>query len=307
MEFVNKVAKSPDTPILITGETGTGKELIASAIHDKSPNFRGPFVSINCASIPKELIESELFGYEKGAFSGALATGKKGLVEEAANGTLFLDEVGDLSFDAQAKLLRFLEEGEYYRVGGSQKHTLTTRIVSATNKDLEGMVDGGAFRQDLYYRLAVIKVDVPSLNERQEDIIPIAYHFMVEFGARHGKTFKGIAGDARTFLTSYHWKGNIRELRNLIERGVLISDGPLLTLEDMGVAGRVPLQKKMESTSAAGMPGLPDGGMDLEALEKHYIQEAYRRAGGNEKKAAQLLGMTYYAYRYKRKKMKQSC
>ncbi|MBW1993946.1 MAG: sigma-54-dependent Fis family transcriptional regulator, partial [Deltaproteobacteria bacterium] len=161
MEFIDTVAKSPDTPILIMGETGTGKELLASAIHYRSPNFKGPLMTVNCAAIPKDLIESELFGYEKGAFSGASTSGKKGLIEEAANGTLFLDEIGDLSFEAQAKLLRFLEEGEFYRVGGTKKIHVKTRVVSATNKNLDRMMEEGQFRKDLFFRLSVIKVQVP--------------------------------------------------------------------------------------------------------------------------------------------------
>lgn len=304
MQFVDKVAKSPDTPIMIMGETGTGKELLASAIHYKSPNFRGPFVAINCASIPKDLVESELFGYEKGAFSGALTTGKKGLVEEASSGTLFLDEVGDLSPAAQAKLLRFLEDGEYYRVGGSQKLKIKTRVVSATNRDLEQMIGQGLFRQDLYYRLAVIKVQVPSLNERQDDIIPIARHFLVEFGKKHGKVFNGLTPETASFLRTYRWKGNIRELRNLIERGILIGSGPELTLEDLGIAQHPVPQPEAPVGKSPDFPALSNAGMDLEALEDHYIREAFRQAGGNEKQAARLLNMTYYAYRYKRKKLK---
>jgi len=174
MEVVNKIARSADTPVLIVGESGSGKQLIASAIHYKSPNFKGPFVTLNCAAIPENLVESELFGYEKGAFSGAASSGKKGLVEKAAGGTLFLDEVGDLSLEAQAKLLRFVEEGEYFRVGGTQKHYVTTRIVSATNKNLTRLTEEDFFREDLYYRLAVIKLKVPGLNERPNDIIPFA-------------------------------------------------------------------------------------------------------------------------------------
>ncbi|MBN1226168.1 MAG: sigma-54-dependent Fis family transcriptional regulator, partial [Deltaproteobacteria bacterium] len=171
MEFIKIVAKSPDTPILILGETGTGKELIASAIHYRSPNFKGPLVSVNCAAIPKDLIESELFGYEQGAFSGAKAMGKKGLLENAEQGTLFLDEVGDLSQEAQAKLLRFLEEGEFYRIGGTEKIKVRTRVVSATNKDIKAMIAKNSFRKDLFFRLGVIKVKIPSLNERPEDIL----------------------------------------------------------------------------------------------------------------------------------------
>jgi DNA-binding NtrC family response regulator len=303
MQFVDKVAQSPDTPILIVGETGTGKELIASAIHYKSPNFRGPFIALNCASIPKDLVESELFGYEKGAFSGALASGKRGLIEEAANGTLFLDEVGDMSPAAQAKLLRFLEDGEYYRVGGSHKLNVCTRVVSATNKNLEEMIDRGLFRQDLYYRLAVVRVDVPSLNERPDDIIPIARHFLDAFSRKRGKTFTNLSAEAEAFLKTYQWKGNVRELKNMIERGTLVGSGPELTVEDFGVAVRSGSRGASAGTGIAGYPELPAAGIDLAALEAHYIQEAFARARGNERKAARLLNMTYYAYRYKRKKI----
>ncbi len=303
MQFVDKVAKGFDTPVLILGETGTGKELIASAVHYKSPNFKGPFISINCAAIPKDLIESELFGYEKGAFSGAAATGKKGLIEEAEGGTLFLDEVGDLSSSAQAKLLRFLEEGEYYRVGGARKYLIKTRIVSATNRNLEEMIEQNLFRQDLYFRIAVVKVEVPSLNERPEDIIPIAQHFLSEFGNKHAKVFTGISEEVEHFFKDYQWKGNVRELRNLVERGVLIGAGPELKLEDLGVEPLKPGSSNQEKISEGPFPSLPDEGIMLDELEEHYIREAYKKTGGNEKKAAKILGLSYYAFRYKRKKM----
>jgi DNA-binding NtrC family response regulator len=306
MDFVGKVAKSTDTPILIAGETGTGKELIARAIHYKSPNFAGPFVSINCAAIPKDLIESELFGYEKGAFSGAGLSGKKGLVEEAAGGTLFLDEVGDLSGPAQAKLLRFLEDGEFYRVGGVQKMTVQARIVSATNKDLDRLIGQELFREDLYFRLAVVRVELPTLTQRRDDIVPIARHFLLELGRRHGRTFTGIAPKAERFLEGYNYRGNVRELRNIIERGVLIGSGPVLELEDLDLPRRAAAtaQEPQSGTPAPGaFPELPDAGIDFDALEKHYVRQAYEKAGGNEIKAAQLLGMTYYSYRYKRKKL----
>ena len=232
MEFVGLLARSPDTPVLILGETGTGKELIASAIHYRSPNFRGPLISVNCAAIPRELIESELFGYEKGAFSGASAAGKKGMVEQAEGGTLFLDEIGDLSPEAQAKLLRFLEEGEYYRVGGTRKLTVRARVVSATNKNLQELIGKGLFREDLYYRLAVARVELSSLTERRDDIVPIALHFLLEFSRKFGRSFNGISREAREALMRYRWKGNVRELRNFVERGVLVGKGPELTLEN---------------------------------------------------------------------------
>lgn len=296
MRLVERVAASPDTPLLIVGESGTGKELIAHTIHYKSPQYKGPFVPINCATIPGGLLESELFGYEKGAFSGADASGKRGLVEEAEDGTLFLDEVGDLSPEAQAKLLRFLEEGEYYRVGGTRKLRVRTRVVSATNKDLAGMIEEGLFREDLYYRLAVIRVAVPSLNERRDDIPLIARHFLEELGRRHGKHFSGISPEAEEILKDHHWRGNVRELKNVIERGVLMGSGPLLMPSDLG------MEKPLKG--APPHSPLPDTGIDLSALEEHYIREALKKAGGNAVEAARLLGMSYYAFRYRMRKLR---
>jgi DNA-binding NtrC family response regulator len=304
MQFVDKVAKAIDTPVLILGETGTGKELIASAIHYKSPNFNGPFLTLNCSAIPRDLIESELFGYEKGAFTGATAAGKKGLVEQAADGTLFLDEVGDLSLEAQAKLLRFLEEGEYYRVGGTKKLRIQTRVVSATNKDLVAMIEKDLFRRDLYYRLAVIKVEVPSLNNRRDDIVPIARHFLAEFGSKHGKSFTGFSLETESYLKNHQWQGNIRELRNLVERGILVGHGPELTPHDLGLDGGSEGVPPQPAEDDGGIPTLPDEGLDLQALEEHYLREALKKAGGNETKAAKLLRMSYYSFRYRRKKLK---
>ena len=304
MQFVDKVAKAVDTPVLILGETGTGKELIASAIHYKSPNFNGPFLTLNCSAIPRDLIESELFGYEKGAFTGAKAAGKKGLVEQAADGTLFLDEVGDLSLDAQAKLLRFLEEGEYYRVGGTKKLRIRTRVVSATNKDLDNMIEKEFFRRDLYYRLAVIKVEVPALNKRRDDIVPIARHFLAEFSNKHGKSFSGFSRETEGYLKNHTWQGNIRELRNLVERGILVGQGPELSPQDLGLEGITEPLVPPTAQNEDGIPALPDEGLDLHALEEHYIKEALQKAEGNETKAAKLLRMSYYSFRYRRKKLK---
>ena len=309
MGFVSSVAKSPDTPVLIEGETGTGKEIIAGAIHYRSPNFRGPIVSLNCAAIPKELIESELFGYEKGAFTGARASGKSGMVEQAAGGTLFLDEVGDLSPESQAKLLRFIEEGEFYRVGGTKKLTVRTRVVSATNRDLQKEVEAGNFRRDLYYRLAVVKVRVPSLNERPGDIVPIALHFLHEFGRKFGKQFTGISPEAQEALKRFRWKGNVRELRNLVERGALVGRGPQLTLGDVGLPGQEGTDGSRGVKIASGFPPIPPGGIDLPemiaAMERHYYKEALARMEGNETRAASLLGIPHHTFRYQRRKMKQ--
>ncbi|MBW1804422.1 MAG: sigma-54-dependent Fis family transcriptional regulator [Deltaproteobacteria bacterium] len=312
-EVVKKVAQSADTPVLIIGETGTGKELLAGAIHYRSPNFNGPLVSLNCAAIPKELVESELFGYEKGAFTGADASGKIGMVEKAAEGTLFLDEVGDLSPEAQAKLLRFLEDNEYYRVGSTKKRHVRTRIVSATNRNLEHMIEDGLFRRDLFYRLAVVRIEVPSLNDRKDDILPMSRLFLMEFSQKFGKTFSDIAPDARRALESHPWKGNVRELRNIIERGVLIGNGPLLTLKEIGLDGSDGSKafhgtgRTVDGKSAMHRPPIPDSGLDLadllKSLETHYFQESLNMTKGNESKAAKLLHLSRDTFRYRRKKL----
>jgi DNA-binding NtrC family response regulator len=306
MEFIGMVARSPDTPILILGETGTGKELIAGAIHYRSPNFMGPLITLNCASLPKDLVESELFGYEKGAFSGAGASGKKGLVEEAQNGTLFLDEVGDLGPEAQAKLLRFLEAGEFYRVGGTKKMQVRTRVVSATNKDLDAMMEKGLFRKDLYFRLSVIKIHVPSLNERSEDILPLAKHFLMQFSRKFNKTFSAVAPEAEKALLAYRWTGNVRELMNLIERAVLIGKGPELALQDLQIKNAADSEIRTAG-DGAGLPPLSHAGIDLrsvqESLEAFYIREALKLAKGNESKAAALLHLNHHTFRYRRRKL----
>lgn len=309
MDVVNKVAKSPDTSVLIMGETGTGKELIAKAIHYRSPNFEGTMISVNCAAIPRDLIESELFGYEKGAFSGAKKKGKPGLVEEAAEGTLFMDEVGDLSLEAQSKLLRFLEEGEYYRVGGTKKRMAQARIVAATNKDLPTMIPAGLFRQDLYHRLAVIKIEVPSLNQRQEDIVPIAKHYLVEFSNKFGKTFTGITPETKAALKAVEWKGNVRELKNLIEKAVLLGEGPNLKLEDL----RLETFQEDKATGrfkiGRGLPKVTPAGVDfpsiIYAVERNYFDQALKLAGGNKSRAAKLLGISRDLFRYRRKKLEE--
>ena len=307
MEVVEKVAQSPDTAVLIVGETGTGKELIARAIHFRSPLFKGPMVSVNCAAIPKDLIESELFGYEKGAFSGADAKGKEGLVEKAAEGTLFLDEVGDLSADAQAKLLRFLEEGEYYRVGGTHKRIVRTRVVSATNRDLPAMTEAGAFRSDLYYRLAVVKLEIPSLNERRDDIIPIAKHFLLEYGTKFGKTFTGISTEAQNALKGYHWSGNVRELKNIIERGALFAQGPQLGLDHLELKATAGAPAQAADDTGIQMPPLSEAGVDLPTLlatvEKQYFDKALALTGDNESKAARMLNLSRDKFRYRRNKL----
>jgi DNA-binding NtrC family response regulator len=305
MEIVGMVAQSADTPVLITGETGSGKELIAQTIHYKSPNFKGPLITVNCAAIPRELIESELFGYEKGAFSGAHAA-KAGLVEEAADGTLFLDEVGDLSAEAQAKLLRFLESGEYFRVGGTRRLQVQTRVIYATNRDLMAMAQEGTFRMDLYYRLAVLKIEVPSLNQRRGDILPIARFFLEKFAKKFGKAYTGISSEAVNGLENFNWTGNVRELRNMIERAVLLGSGTLLNLDQLGLEANGPAQRPCPSTSEnSELPPLSHRGIDLpdiiQTIERKYFEKALELAGGNTSKAAKLLNFSRDKFRYRMK------
>ncbi len=308
MEFIRTVAQSPDTPIMILGETGTGKELIAKAIHARSPVFQGPFVAVNCSAFPNELIESELFGYEKGAFTGAGQHGKKGLIEAAAHGTLFLDEIADMSITGQAKLLRFLEDGQFYKVGSTHPHKVQTRVVSATNKNLEKMVHEGTFRKDLFFRLCVVKATIPSLGDRKEDILPLARYFIVRFNEKFKKEVTSLSQDSRHALLSHRFTGNIRELRNIIERAVLVSTSRTLSRRDLGLA----TGKADTDTSGTDTPGtkerhdpgevMPDS-LDLSTLladiEKEYMDRAMERTGGNKSAAAAILNMNHHTFRYK--------
>ena len=304
MDYLERVAKSPDTPVLILGETGTGKELIASFIHHRSPNFQGPFITVNCAAIPKDLIESELFGYEKGAFSGAAATGKKGLIEMADKGTLFLDEVGDLNLEAQAKLLRFMENGEFYKVGGTEKRHVTTRIVSATNKNLEEMIENNEYRSDLYYRISVINIQIPSLNERGGDVLIFARYFLQVFNEKFGRALTGISDTAQVLLERFQWKGNVRELKNMMERGVLTANGPELTPEDLGLKDR---SGPGEKDAPLALPPLTPDGVDFNGMRSYmdefYFSQAMELARGNETKAARLLKLKHHTFRYQYKKI----
>ena len=308
MDFINMVAKSPDTPIMIMGETGTGKELIAKAIHARSPVFQGSFIAVNCSAFPDELIESELFGYEEGAFSGAKKQGKKGFIEEADNGTLFLDEVADLSLAGQAKLLRFLESGEFYKVGSTRKYKVNVRLVSATNKNLEELIDQGRFRKDLFFRLCVVKAKIPSLNERRDDILPLAKHFLYEFNKKFQKNLKNISREAQNLLLLHEFTGNVRELKNIIERASLIAQSDVLTREDLGIYPKSDNMEKPEPTCFKDQAfHIPDLGINigelLESIEKKYMEHALRLTKGNESKAARLLEMNHHTFRYKWKKL----
>ncbi len=304
MEVVEKVARSADTPILITGETGTGKELIAKAIHYRSPNYKGPLITLNCAAIPKDLIESELFGHEKGAFTGAADRGKHGMVEKASGGTLFLDEVGDLSTEAQAKLLRFLENGEFYKVGGTQSHKIKTRIVSATNRDLSKMMATNHFRRDLYYRLAVINIKVPSLNERREDILPIAKYFLNAYNKKFGKAFTHFSPETASSLINFQYTGNVRELKNLIERYSLLLSGPEMNIPEITPQTAAEgANVTLSSERTCHLPPLIPEGIDfpkvMRNIEKTYMMNALTITNGNESQASRLLNLSRDQFRYR--------
>jgi transcriptional regulator with GAF, ATPase, and Fis domain len=273
-----------ETTVLVTGESGTGKELVAQAIHSSSPRREGPFVALNCAAIPESLLESELFGHERGAFTGA-DRARAGKIEAAGGGTLFLDEIGELAPPAQAKLLRVLQEREFTRVGGTQSQKADVRILTATNRDLEAEVAAGRFREDLYYRLAVFAVHIPPLRERGDDVRILAEHFLHEFGTRMGKSDDGLTREARDRLKSYSWPGNIRELSNAIERALILSDGGAIGPELLGL----PLLGAGTHGSSTRAEG---PGRSLPEVERRLVVEAMERTGGNKLRAATSLGVT---------------
>jgi two-component system response regulator AtoC len=310
--MVEQVALGETTSVLIEGESGTGKELIARSIHKLSPRRNKPFLDINCAAIPRDLLESELFGHEKGAFTDARAQ-KQGLLEMANGGTLFLDEVGEMSLTLQVKLLRVLERMTFKRVGGVKDITVSVRIISATNQNLEKRVKEGAFREDLFYRLKVVPILVPPLRERREDIMPLALHFLGQFNKAFKKGFTGVHRTAEEMIHEYPWPGNIRELRNLMERTVLLEAGPELlpahlhfgpvesTIHDEGsqdgLVGRI--------AAILNSPAIPPEGIPteelLEELEKALILKAAAASNGNQSKAAELLRMKRDKLRYRMK------
>ncbi len=288
-EFAIKVAKGYDTTVLLEGESGVGKEVVARCIHNRSERFLKPFVGINCAAINKDLLESELFGYEKGAFTGGLQEGKKGKIELADGGTLLFDEISNLLPSAQMKLLRFLEEREFYPVGGTQKRKVDVRIIAATNKRLEDLVKAGKFREDLYYRLNVATIFIAPLRERKPDILPLTLYFMNKFNEKFGKSFRGVMKEAQDLLVQFEWKGNVRELRNLIERIVLMENEEMI--RPMHLAG-LTAQNSGSSFQSAGDFKLPPTGIKLDELTKGLILQALEMSGGNKSQAAKLLGIS---------------
>jgi DNA-binding NtrC family response regulator len=291
---VERVAPTNAT-VLLGGESGVGKDLIARAIHEKSRRATGPFVKINSTAIPESLLESELFGYEKGAFTGAAAS-KPGKFELADKGTLFLDEIGDVPPATQVKLLRVLQEREFERLGGTKTIKVDVRLVAATNRNLRAALEQGTFREDLYYRLNVVPIDIAPLRERKEDIPELVNLFVSRFAGDSGKPVEGISPEAMKVLVDYHWPGNVRELQNIIERACALAKGTTIEVTD------IHLDSYAAKGTDAGNHFLP-AGMTLEQWEDEMIQEALRRAHGNKSQAARLLGLSRNALRYRLSKI----
>ena len=315
MKFVRKVASSEATTILIQGESGTGKDLIAKIIHYESRRQNKPFVAVNCSAIPETLMESELFGHERGAFTDAKAM-KKGLFEMAHGGTLFLDEIGELSPFMQAKLLRVLEDQKVRRVGGVRDIQVDARVIAASNRDLERAVREGHFRQDLYYRLAIISVFVPPLRDRKEDILPLADFFVDQYNHSFRKSIRGLTEEARHLLLNYDWPGNVRELKNAIERAMILEEGSELQADYLPFPVSHPKLARTAfeqiSSPSGAQPlsegrwlpplSIPDGGTSLEEVERAMVELALQRAQNNQTRAARLLDISRDALRYKMKK-----
>jgi len=294
LALVERVAPTNST-VLIGGESGVGKDLVARAIHEHSQRANGPFVKINSTAIPETLLESELFGYEKGAFSGA-TTSKPGKFEVANNGTLFLDEIGDVPAAIQVKLLRVLQDREFERLGGTRTLKVDVRLVAATNRDLRAALEEGTFREDLYYRLNVVAIDIPPLREHREDIPALAQFFLEKFARESGKPVHNITPAAMKMLMDFHWPGNVRELQNVIERAITLSASSTLDVADIHIDNA--RRAHIESGSAV----LPEG-MSMEQWEEELLREALKRANGNKSQAARALGLSRNALRYRLSKM----
>src|SRR6266481_4079179 len=299
---VERVAPTNST-VLLGGESGVGKDLIARAIHEHSQRATGPFVKINSTAIPENLLESELFGYEKGAFSGAAGT-KQGKFELADKGTLFLDEIGDVPAAIQVKLLRVLQDREFERLGGTKTHKVDIRLVAATNRDLRAALEEGTFREDLYYRLNVVAIDIPPLRDHKEDIPALANYFLERYARESAKSVTDITPEAMKRLVAYHWPGNVRELQNIIERGVTLSSAPSpgTTSGTMLDVTDIHLDDPAARTPSISGHVLPPG-MTLEQWEDETIREALRRANGNKSQAARTLGLSRNALRYRLSKL----
>lgn len=300
MKIARTVSESCDTTALLEGETGTGKEVIAKVIHYGSDRYEKPFISINCGAISKDLVESELFGYEKGTFTGGLQSGKKGKCEMADCGTLFLDEISELFPSAQVKLLRFLEEHEFYRVGGTEKIKVDIRVIAATNQSLEEAIGKRTFREDLYYRLNVAKIFLPPLRERSEDIIPLAMFFMKQLNEKFGKQFRGVSPDAKEIFLNYQWPGNVRELRNTIERVLLIENNSQIKGAYLRFLKK---EAPLVSPHHAEVNQVMGGGVHVDENIKDIIMQALQKSAGNKTLAAKSLNITRSQLLYRLKKI----
>jgi DNA-binding NtrC family response regulator len=305
--LARKVAESEASSVLLQGESGTGKDLLAKAIHYGSRRAEAPFIAINCATLPANLIESELFGYEKGAFTDAKAR-KEGLFEQAEGGTIFLDEIGEIELNLQAKLLRVLEEGTFRRVGGLKDLPLDVRVIAASNRDLKAESEGGRFRLDLYYRLSVIQIDIAPLRERGEDVLLLCEHYIAEFNERLRRRIRGLLPEVATIFRSYKWPGNVRELRNCIERAMILEDGDLITPQYLprGLMPETAQSVASNSQTEQGVENLfrlPAAGIELEEVELSLVRQAIERSGGNQTRAAELLGISRDQLRYRLKKI----
>ena len=309
LAIARKVAESEVSSVLLQGESGTGKDLVAKAIHYQSNRSEGPFVAINCAALPGTLIESELFGYEKGAFTDAKAR-KEGLFQQAEGGTLFLDEIGELELSLQAKLLRVLEEGAFRRVGGLRDIPFDARVIAASNKDLKTESEAGRFRLDLYYRLSVIQIDIPPLRERVDDVLLLTEHYIEAFGKRLRKHVHTIAPEVAAAFRRYEWPGNVRELRNVIERALILEDGDVITMKYVPRAVIEGIKQSVAEdgrTVAGALPNfrLPAEGISLDEVEMELVRQAIERSGGNQTKAAELLAISRDQLRYRLKKLEE--
>ncbi len=300
---VERVATTNST-VLLGGESGVGKDMVARAIHEHSQRNSGPFIKINCTAIPENLLESELFGYEKGAFTGAVNS-KPGKFELANKGTIFLDEIGDVPGSTQVKLLRVLQDREFERLGGTKTIKVDVRVVAATNQDLRAALEEGSFREDLYYRLNVVPISIPPLRSRREDIPYLVDHFIARYGRESGKPITGITPDAQKKLMDFHWPGNVRELENIIERAVALSAGEIIDVEDirLDLSPAKPAYGLGSSTRGGDVGPFPPDGQTLEQFEDEIIKEAMRRTNGNKSQAARLLGISRNALRYRLSKM----
>jgi DNA-binding NtrC family response regulator len=292
VQVARKVAASPDTTVLIGGETGTGKELFARGIHEAGPTGGFPFVAINCSAIPEAMLEAELFGHEAGAFTSA-RDARPGLAETARGGTLFLDEIGELPLALQPKLLRLLEERTARRLGGSREYAVRCRIIAGTNVQLERAVAEGRFREDLFYRLNVVSIELPPLRDRRGDILPLAEHFAREIAARRGGPPKAIDPSAAAVLEAHRWPGNVRELRNVMERATLLAGGATLHREDIAISARTEVEVPLAIEGArAGQIAIPANGKSLAEIEREAIRLTMLLTAGNLSAAARILGIS---------------